>query len=115
MTNPVVRALAGRYVMAAILIAAITGCGKSRSDLIREYVDACVENGGHPVEVCECAGRHADNELSPASLELLVVTLQGNDERAARLRDRTGAIEVMAAGTFAVDGPARCEWEVGAR
>lgn len=115
MTIAVVKGLAGRYLVAAIVAVAMSGCSKSRADLIREYVGACIANDGHPAEVCECAGRHADNELSPASLELLVVTLQGHEKRAARLRDRTGAIEVMAAGTFAVDGPARCEWEVGAR
>jgi len=99
----------------ALLVAlafAVTACSKSRAQLEQEYVSACIMQGEHEESICECAASKAGNELSPASFELLVVSLQGDEEQAARLRDRAGIVEVMEAGTFMIDGPARCSLEV---
>lgn len=92
----------------AVVSIAATGCSRDRAELERDYVDACIMRGEYNQSVCECVAALAGNELSPRSLELLVTTLEGDETQAAHLRDRAGLVEVMAAGTFAVDGPARC-------
>ncbi len=99
--------------MAMALAAA--ACSKSRAELEQEYIGTCIMLGEYEQSICECAASKAGNELSPESLELLVVTMQGNEKHAARLRDRAGIVEVMEAGTFAIDGPARCLREADAQ
>jgi hypothetical protein len=101
-------------LLVAMTLAA-AACSKSRAELEQEYVNACIMLGEHQQTICECAASKAGNELSPESFELLVVTLQGDEEHAARLRDRAGIVEVMAAGTFMIDGPARCTREAQTR
>ena len=61
-----------------------------------------------------------DGEIRPelqALRERLERTLDDarDEARVNRLRDRAGIVEVMAAGTFMIDGPARCSWEVEAK
>ena len=109
---------AGRIGYATLLVAmtfVVIACSKSRAQLEQEYLSACIMQGEHGASICECAASKAGNELSPAGFELLVVTLQGDEEHATRLRDRAGIVEVMAAGTFMIDGPARCSREVEAK
>lgn len=105
----------GRIILVAAMILAAAACSKSRAELEQEYIGACIMLGEYEQSICECAASKAGNELSPESLELLVVTTQGNEKRAARLRDRAGIVEVMEAGTFAIDGPARCLREADAQ
>ena len=105
----------GRIALIVAMVFAATACSKSRAELEQEYISACIMMGEHAQPICECAASKAGNELSPESFELLVVTMQGNEKRAARLRDRAGIVNIMAAGTFMIDGPTRCSWEVGVR
>jgi hypothetical protein len=105
----------GRIMLLSAMAFVAAACSKNRAELEQEYKRACIMMGEHEQSVCECAASRAGDELSPASLELLVVTLQGDEDDAARLRDRMEIVEVMAAGTFMIDGPARCAREAEAR
>ncbi len=92
-----------------ILLPALAACGDSARDTrAHEFIDACMSSGNLERPMCECLADKAGRELSPAGFDLLIASLQGNDEKANELRAQLEMPELMKTGMFMVNAPSEC-------
>jgi hypothetical protein len=98
-----------RSIALAIGCAMLPACGDGGA--VAQFTRACVEATNMDESLCECVGEKAAEELSDKSFDLLVATLNQDDEEVTRLRGEVSLSESLAAGLFMTRGPALCAEE----
>ena len=77
-----------------------------------DFVTACLEAGDIEQQVCECTANKAKDELSPLAFDFVVAALKKDDKTTKRLSAQLQPTELIPAGMFMVNGPARCANEL---
>jgi len=89
----------------------LTGCGSgdqtSRRDRDR-LAEACQTNTNTNEATCDCVADTAREELSPNAFQMVLASIEGNDQRANELRGQLTIDEATEAGTFVFSSFARC-------
>ena len=97
-----------RYTLVlSLVVAVVCGACGGGGGTAAAFVTACTESGLGQA-VCECAGRKAQEQLTPDGFAFLVATLQKDEEQTAVLRQKLSVPELAGAGMFMVSGPAQC-------
>lgn len=94
-------------VLTTFLMAVFSAGCNGDADVER-FVQACLTASNLDEEICECTANLAKEELSPTGFEFVIAGLQNDDDRTEELRGQMAIEEIMSAGLFFVNGPARC-------
>ena len=78
----------------------------------QEFVQACMDAGDMDRAICECTAKKAKDELSPLAFDFVVAALKKDDASTRKLRGQMKPMELMPAGMFMANGPARCAAEM---
>ena len=94
---------------AALVLAGCGDGGGSTSGSERNrMVEACLSATNNERPMCECVADLARDELTPASFDMLLATLEEDEARAMRLRGQLSLEETMQSGMFMVNAFGRC-------
>ena len=98
-------------VLSLAMVFVCSACSGGGGGTAAAFVTACT-GSGLGQEVCECAGRKAQGQLTEDGFAFLVAMLQKDEEQTIALRQKLAVPELAGAGMFMVSGPAQCAKEL---
>ncbi len=96
--------LAAVCMLFSINVSAAEGVAYSKTD----FVGACMASTNMGRSNCDCLADEAHKKLSPNGFSFLVAMLKGEKETVEMLRGKLAFTEMMDAGMFMTNHPARC-------
>ncbi len=93
---------------ALLFMAALIALGCDTEVEVQKMVNACLDKTNMGQAICECTANLASAELSPLSFRFLTASLGEDEALAKKLKGEMSIDELMAAGMFMANGPARC-------
>ncbi len=99
-------------IFASLLIFSLSTYGENGSGYdAADLVGVCLEVSNMGRSLCDCMAEKATAEFTPEGYAFLVATLSGDEARADEMRGRLEISEMMQAGMFMANAPARCASE----
>jgi len=95
-------------LLAALFLWSLSACASEGGANMERMIEACQAETNMGPALCQCVAEKACDELSPQGFELLLASLEGNEQAANDARAGMPVDQVMKAGTFLTRAPAEC-------